>query len=194
MINAVVKNRQFWHTYISSTGMYIMNFVVDQIIGNFRNEVTACTDDTQISLYPRDRLYYQLQICNLDRNHGSGQGALFCTLCLEVDHMWAQCALLCLNSPPTWSPIPSTAGTTCRADNICMSWNRGACIFPGICAYQHVSPASLHTMQGQRLPTDPQKLDLQTATHSPAAIGGDPTCTTHHASLLAKVVGDTDSL
>lgn len=70
--------------------------------------------------------------------HGSGQGPLFCTLCQEVNLTQAQCVLLCLSPPPTRSPIPSTAGTRRRADNICMSWNRRACIFPGNCTYWHV--------------------------------------------------------
>ena len=51
----------------------------------------------------------------------------------EVDHIRANCALLCLQSP-----TQTTASIRRRSDNVCISWNRGACIFPGICAYRHV--------------------------------------------------------
>ena len=67
--------------------------------------------------------------------HGSSQGAQFCTLCREVDHTRANCALLCLQSP---TQRTTAASTRRRSDNVCLSWNRGACIFPGICAYRHV--------------------------------------------------------
>lgn len=64
---------------------------------------------------------------------GTGQGALFCTLCQDVDHTRAQCALLCLHPP--MARIPTI--TTPRR-NIYMSWNRGSCIFPGNCTCRHV--------------------------------------------------------
>lgn len=67
--------------------------------------------------------------------YGTGQGALFCTLCREVDHTRAQCALLCLH-PRT--PTNLAATTRRKSDNICTSWNRGSCIFPGNCQYRHV--------------------------------------------------------
>ncbi len=70
-----------------------------------------------------------------------GQGS-FCTLCRMVDHTRAQCALAYLEPP-----IPSTLaaahpqGTRRRSRagvNICVSWNRGSCVFPGQCVYRHV--------------------------------------------------------
>ena len=69
---------------------------------------------------------------------GPGQGAMFCTLCRGVDHTRTQCALLSLH-PPANRP-PNTPPTTPKrkSDNICISWNRGLCIFPGICGYRHV--------------------------------------------------------
>ena len=70
--------------------------------------------------------------------HGTCQGALFCTLCQEVDHMRAQCALLCLNPPISRASNTSTPATRRRSENICLSWNRGSCIFPGNCTYRHV--------------------------------------------------------
>ena len=71
-------------------------------------------------------------------SHGTGQGALFCTLCREVDHTRAQCALLCLNPPTPRPPTTSTPVPRRKSDNICLSWNRGSCIFPGNCTYRHV--------------------------------------------------------
>ena len=69
---------------------------------------------------------------------GPAQGAMFCTLCREVDHTWAQCALLCLHPPTARPPTPLATTTRRKSDNICISWNRGSCIFPGNCAYRHV--------------------------------------------------------
>ena len=58
--------------------------------------------------------------------------AVFCTLCREVDHTRAQCALLCLTPQPVLPPQQHP--TRC----ICTSWNRGTCIFFGNCTYRHV--------------------------------------------------------
>ena len=69
---------------------------------------------------------------------GTGQGALFCTLCRDVDHTRTQCALLCLHPPTARAPTTTSPVSRRRSDNICMSWNRGACIFPGNCTYRHV--------------------------------------------------------
>ena len=81
-------------------------------------------------------------------DHGTGQAPLFYTLCREVDHTRVQCALLCLNPPTARAPITSGPNTRRRSDNICMSWNRVSCIFPGNCTDRHVLPASLHTKLG----------------------------------------------
>ena len=59
---------------------------------------------------------------------GTGQGALFCTLCGNVDHTRGQCALLCVHPPTTRTPTATSPVPRRRSDNICMSWNRGACI------------------------------------------------------------------
>ena len=70
--------------------------------------------------------------------HGVGQGTLFCTLCRGVDHTRAQCALLSLHPPTIRTTTIPTAGIRRRSDNICTSWNRGACMFPGTCSYRHI--------------------------------------------------------
>ena len=70
----------------------------------------------------------------------AGQGS-FCTLCREVDHSRAQCALVCLEpSAPSVSAASkvTTRSSTQRRYNICISWNRGVCVFPGQCSFRHV--------------------------------------------------------
>ena len=71
---------------------------------------------------------------------------LFCTLCRQVDHTRAQCALACLESvPPTSSTMmaisPYPTSRRRNRSNFCIFWNRGACIFPlGECQYRHECP------------------------------------------------------
>ena len=69
----------------------------------------------------------------------------FCTLCREVDHTRAQCALACLQPPaastpavPRTSQPPPTRRRPETALRICISWNMGACVFQGQCTYRHV--------------------------------------------------------
>ena len=73
----------------------------------------------------------------------AGQG-MFCTLCRGVDHTQARYALYCLQ-PPASSPRPGPWDPNLPASKpreICISWNRGACIFPkGQCSYSHVCPS-----------------------------------------------------
>ena len=83
-----------------------------------------------------------LQASTILGQRTAGQG-LFCTLCREVDHSRAQCALACLEPPTTTSGAQPTRSsrpynTRRRLDNICISWNKGNCIFPGQCSYRHV--------------------------------------------------------
>ena len=67
---------------------------------------------------------------------GRGQGSTFCTLCRGVDHIRSQCALLYLQPPPSGTAPPDPVTGAKR--NICISWNKGACIFPSSCSYRHV--------------------------------------------------------
>ena len=70
--------------------------------------------------------------------HGSPGHGPFCTLCREADHTRAQCALACLE-PSTPEPAPTgQVPATRRRPRVCVSWNRGACLFPGQCIYRHV--------------------------------------------------------
>ena len=65
------------------------------------------------------------------------RGTQFCTLCREVDHTMLQCALYYCYSPNTCS-APPTPMVRSRRDNICTSWNQGACIYPGSCSFTHI--------------------------------------------------------
>ena len=75
------------------------------------------------------------------------QAPSFCTLCRGADHTCKDCALAYLYLPtPTpadHSSLPSPAVQARKASfrgrtNICKSWNRGQCVFPGNCTYNHV--------------------------------------------------------
>ena len=86
--------------------------------------------------------------------------AVPCSICNEIDHVVEDCALASL-APPTKSamartatptrdwvrgaysrsvkrPLPprSQAGSTQK--HLCLSWNKGKCLFPGSCNYLHV--------------------------------------------------------
>ena len=74
----------------------------------------------------------------------SGQGS-FCNLCRGEDHSQGQCALAGLRPaiPTTQASNRSPSVSAARnrpenAHNICISWNRGSCVFPGHCVYRHI--------------------------------------------------------
>lgn len=78
-----------------------------------------------------------LQAATMLGQQAARQGP-FCTLCREVDHTRAQCALAYLQ--PT-EPDRETKPPTRRRPatfNTCISWNMGRCVFPGQCTYRHV--------------------------------------------------------
>lgn len=66
----------------------------------------------------------------------------FCTLCRGVDHTRAHCALFCLEPPAVTTSAATRTMTRSsfsqRRYNVCISWNRGACVFPGQCTFRHV--------------------------------------------------------
>lgn len=66
---------------------------------------------------------------------------LFCTLCRQVDHTRAQCALACLEPAPTVAPYNPVAAARRGRKKYCIAWNKGACPFPeGECQYVHECP------------------------------------------------------
>ena len=96
----------------------------------------------------------------------------FCSLCREVDHTRAQCALACLQPPATSSPAvvwtsqpPPTRRRPETALRICISWGmhfpRSLYLQACVC---HL-PATT-TSPGQGLPQDTGFVELQTPTGS----------------------------
>ena len=85
---------------------------------------------------------------------GRGLGAsILCTLCREPDHTADHCALSYLHQPlASAHTVPlGTAGNPVvtrsrphpgrRSESmlgICISWNKGRCVYPGTCTYRHV--------------------------------------------------------
>ena len=83
-----------------------------------------------------------LQASTILGQRQAGPG-VFCTLCRQVDHTRAQCALACLE-PPVSNPVATSQHPIPRRKNrgnFCVSWNKGACYFPaGECIYRHECP------------------------------------------------------
>ena len=69
-------------------------------------------------------------------------GGSFCSICWEVDHTAASCALAYLQQPSsTVSTQPARQGSKRQAvasHTLCISWNRGRCLFPKSCSFRHV--------------------------------------------------------
>ena len=71
--------------------------------------------------------------------HAAAQPTFF-TLCRGTDHTRPQCALTYLYPQPL-RPPPQQRQTGSRVNQgveICRSWNKGKCIFPGRCWYRHI--------------------------------------------------------
>lgn len=68
---------------------------------------------------------------------------MFCTLCREPDHPRDQCALAYLQTQPNAAPaLPTPPRPRIQPrglpNDICMSWNKGSCIYPNTCRYRHI--------------------------------------------------------
>ena len=90
---------------------------------------------------------------------GTGPGTS-CSLCHEADHQAQDCALVFFQTPPPAAASAPRAGPLARyqpsarvqmgqgtlrraprpetLERICVSWNRGICMFPGTCSFRHV--------------------------------------------------------
>ena len=70
----------------------------------------------------------------------------FCTLCRENDHGIQQCALTYFNQSAQHSwPVPAPPRFRTQPprrpeslQRICVSWNKGSCVYPGTCSFQHI--------------------------------------------------------
>ena len=85
-------------------------------------------------------------------SRAEGTMTQFCQLCREVDHNWEDCALRGVREtprrPPTQPPPPQELQVGRRSqlssrirpetlDRICVSWNKGRCVYPGTCTFRH---------------------------------------------------------
>ena len=78
----------------------------------------------------------------------------FCTLCRGVDHTRTQCALAYLFPQTTRGAYQSRPAIR-RSDNICISWNRGACAFPSGCVYKHICATCRQSHRAKDCPATP---------------------------------------
>ena len=78
----------------------------------------------------------------------------FCTLCRGVDHTRTQCALAYLFPQTTRGAYQSRPAIR-HSDNICISWNRGACAFPSGCVYKHICATCRQSHRAKDCPATP---------------------------------------
>ena len=75
-----------------------------------------------------------------------------CGHCFDVDHSSQSCALAPFNTPlsvPASSTSPRPHANPAHSpQNICISWNLGACAMPGTCRYRHVCATLLAVERG----------------------------------------------
>ena len=64
-----------------------------------------------------------------------------CCFCQEADHVSSHCALAPLAPPSTRPPpnfkSPGIKRSPSPQQQLCISWNQGACMMPGTCRYRH---------------------------------------------------------
>ena len=74
----------------------------------------------------------------------------FCSLCRGVDHSATSCALAYLQQPTSATanyhlpPRPARKRAAVASHSLCISWNRGRCIFPSTCTFRHVCSICFH--------------------------------------------------
>ena len=76
----------------------------------------------------------------LGRSRSLGAG-IYCTGCFESDHRSEQCALTYLQSPPDQVITKQRVYPRQRPETlqrICVSWNKGRCVFQENCTFQHI--------------------------------------------------------
>lgn len=106
----------------------------------------------------------------------------FCSHCHESDHSDSSCALAALqqqqvpttaqpyHSSRTYSSDPRSSrrgrGQSGRRsaeslEFICMSWNRGACTYPGSCSYRHVCATCRRRHRAKDCPSTPDSAEYK---------------------------------
>lgn len=99
------------------------------------------------------------------QNSNPGFQPVFCSLCREVGHVRSQCALACINQPLLPLGTSQTAETGSwqgrprrrpeSRQGICISWNKGACIYPGSCSYRHICATCFRSHRAKDCPDSP---------------------------------------
>ena len=81
-------------------------------------------------------------------------GLAACVHYFDVDHTSQSYALAPFNTPVSVSAVslrPHPPQVHSLFQNICISWNRGACAMPGTCRYRHVCASCPHPAgQGEK--------------------------------------------
>ena len=122
----------------------------------------------------------------------SGTGIYF-TICREPDHSAPQCALAPiqqplllasnLDFPSSRPPLPANSDSPPSVIrpprpktllNICASWNRGSCAFPGTCTYRHVCGNCQFGYRGIGCPTAPEGSDYHRLRSTRTSAAHDP--------------------
>ncbi len=113
------------------------------------------------STLPWNTLLPGLQAATLS-GPGSNRGGALCTICREPDHTASQCALAIMQQPLLSSQYNFSRNPARpphrpeSAQNICASWNRGPCAFPGVCTYKHECAVCHLDHKGITCPTAPE--------------------------------------
>ena len=108
----------------------------------------------------------------------------FCTLCTGSDHTPSQCALQSLQQP-TSPPQPSGTGPVRPRQShparrpeslqyICVSWNKGACVYPGTCTYKHVCATCQLWHRARDCPDTPEGSPYKPAGRKPKPLFPKP--------------------
>lgn len=90
------------------------------------------------------------------RQEGSLSGTA-CSICMECDHVAAQCAMAQLQQQIIRSQQPRVSSASGSSYKICSSWNEGACSHPGVCSFRHVCSNCYHPSHPARLCRLPQR-------------------------------------
>ena len=84
---------------------------------------------------------------------------MFCPHCHEVDHPGSQCALAYLHQLPSSSSAVQPASRPQRHPEsrlrVCISWNKGSCIYPGTCSYRHICATCQRQHRAKDCPDTP---------------------------------------
>ncbi len=121
------------------------------------------------SSLPWNSLQPGLHASSILSQRSSSEG-MFCALCKGPDHLAAQCALAYLQQPAVPPMVATTSGVRTRTHSqarrqetmprICISWNRGACSYPG-CTFRHICATCTEPHMAKNCPLTPEGSDYK---------------------------------